>query len=45
MVLKVEAPVKVFGDIHDQYQDLMRFFDLYSEPIQGPGYSLEQCVF
>ena len=28
MVLKVEAPVKVFGDIHGQYQDLMRFFDL-----------------
>ena len=37
MVLKVEAPVKVFGDIHGQYQDLMRFFDLFSAPIQGPG--------
>ena len=37
MVLKVEAPVKVFGDIHGQYQDLMRFFDLYSAPIEGPG--------
>ena len=36
IVLKVEAPVKVFGDIHEQYQDLMRFFDLYSAPIQGP---------
>ena len=37
IVLKVEAPVKVFGDIHGQYQDLMRFFDLFSAPIQGPG--------
>ena len=37
MVLKVEAPVKVFGDIHGQYHDLMRFFDLYSAPIEGPG--------
>ena len=37
MVLKVEAPVKIFGDIHGQYQDLMRFFDLYSAPIEGPG--------
>jgi hypothetical protein len=32
MVLKVESPVKVFGDIHGQYQDLMRFFDLWGEP-------------
>jgi len=37
MVLRVEAPVKVFGDIHGQYQDLMRFFDLFSSPITGPG--------
>ena len=37
MVLKVEAPAKIFGDIHGQYQDLMRFFDLYSAPIEGPG--------
>ena len=41
MVLKVEAPVKVFGDIHGQYQDLMRFFDLYSSPTQGPGGDIE----
>ena len=32
MVLKIESPVKVFGDIHGQYQDLMRFFDLWGEP-------------
>lgn len=32
MVLRVDAPVKVFGDIHGQYQDLMRFFDLWGEP-------------
>jgi len=32
MVLKVDAPVKVFGDIHGQYQDLMRFFDLWGTP-------------
>jgi diadenosine tetraphosphatase ApaH/serine/threonine PP2A family protein phosphatase len=41
MVLRVEAPVKVFGDIHGQYQDLMRFFDLYSAPIEGPGGDIE----
>ena len=32
MVLRVDAPIKVFGDIHGQYQDLMRFFDLWSTP-------------
>jgi protein phosphatase len=41
MVLRVEAPVKIFGDIHGQYQDLMRFFDLYSAPIEGPGGDIE----
>lgn len=32
MILRVDAPVKVFGDIHGQYQDLMRFFDLWGTP-------------
>ncbi|MCQ2818193.1 MAG: metallophosphoesterase [archaeon] len=41
IVLKVETPVKVFGDIHGQYQDLMRFFDLYSAPTTGPGGDIE----
>ena len=41
MVLRVDAPCKVFGDIHGQYQDLMRFFDLYSAPIEGPGGDIE----
>jgi len=41
MVVRVEAPVKIFGDIHGQYQDLMRFFDLYSAPIEGPGGDIE----
>jgi protein phosphatase len=32
MVLKVKAPIKIFGDIHGQYSDLMRFFDLWGAP-------------
>jgi hypothetical protein len=32
MVLKLRAPIKVFGDVHGQYIDLMRFFDLYGCP-------------
>jgi len=32
MVLKLKPPLKVFGDIHGQYTDLMRFFDLWGCP-------------
>lgn len=32
MLVKVDTPVKVFGDIHGQYSDLMRFFDLWGAP-------------
>ena len=35
MVLRVDAPIKVFGDIHGQYQDLMRFFDLWNCPSEN----------
>ena len=37
MVLDVKVPVKVFGDIHGQYQDLMRFFDLWGMPDEDGG--------
>jgi protein phosphatase len=28
----VRAPLKIFGDIHGQYSDLMSFFALYGSP-------------
>lgn len=31
-VLKLKAPVKVFGDLHGQFGDLMRLFDEYGFP-------------
>ena len=35
IVLRVKAPVKVFGDFHGQYQDMMRFFDLWRGPTEA----------
>lgn len=32
MVVAAESPAKIFGDIHGQYSDLMRFFDLWGAP-------------
>ena len=34
-VLRVKVPVKVFGDFHGQYQDMMRFFDLWRGPTES----------
>ena len=31
-VLEVRAPVKIFGDLHGQFGDLMRLFDEYGAP-------------
>jgi diadenosine tetraphosphatase ApaH/serine/threonine PP2A family protein phosphatase len=35
MVLNLRSPAKIFGDIHGQYSDLMRFFDLWGVPCEG----------
>ena len=32
ILLRLRAPIKIFGDVHGQYADLMRFFDLYGSP-------------
>ena len=32
IVLRFDSPAKIFGDIHGQYSDLMRFFDLWGTP-------------
>ena len=32
MILKAKPPLKIFGDIHGQFTDLMSFFSLYGAP-------------
>ena len=37
MVLEVRAPIKIFGDIHGQFPDLMRLFAQYGAPSDMDG--------
>lgn len=32
MVLRLRAPIKIFGDISGSFFDLMRFFDHFKAP-------------
>eukprot|EP01054_Gregarina_sp_Poly1_P002751 Gregarina_sp_Poly_1__2750@NODE_1761_length_3386_cov_65_622175_g1150_i0_p1_GENE_NODE_1761_length_3386_cov_65_622175_g1150_i0NODE_1761_length_3386_cov_65_622175_g1150_i0_p1_ORF_typecomplete_len490_score43_99Metallophos/PF00149_28/1_4e36Metallophos_2/PF12850_7/0_00038_NODE_1761_length_3386_cov_65_622175_g1150_i0691472 len=34
MVIRLRAPIKVYGDIHGQYYDLMRLFGSYKCPVE-----------
>ena len=36
-LLQCSAPIKVFGDIHGQFADLMRLFDQYGAPRREGG--------
>ncbi|EOD40877.1 hypothetical protein EMIHUDRAFT_417293 [Emiliania huxleyi CCMP1516] len=36
-LLRLSAPVKVFGDLHGQYSDLMRLFESYGVPRKEGG--------
>ena len=48
IVLRLNTPIKVFGDIHGQYDDLMRFFELWGEPSENPSRgdinSIDYCI-
>ena len=46
-VLQIRAPVKIFGDLHGQFGDLMRLFDEYGSPSTAGDitYDYENCLF
>ncbi|KAK6926500.1 hypothetical protein RJ641_008219 [Dillenia turbinata] len=43
-VLQLKAPVKIFGDLHGQFGDLMRLFDEYGSPSTAGDIALLHCL-
>lgn len=37
MVINVKYPIKIFGNIHGQYNDLMKFFTVFGRPSEFKG--------
>lgn len=37
MVLHVKYPIKIFGSMHGQYNDLMRYFNVFGRPAEYKG--------
>ncbi|KAG6433133.1 hypothetical protein SASPL_104741 [Salvia splendens] len=44
-VLQLKAPVKIFGDLHGQFGDLMRLFDEYGSPSTAGDISYIDYLF
>ncbi len=45
MVVDVRPPVKIFGDIHGQLQDLLRLFSSHGFPITGSGGDIDIVTY
>ena len=45
VIKDIKAPVKVIGDLHGQFIDLMRFFDIWKPPIDNGDIHAYDYVF
>lgn len=42
---KVNSPIKIFGDLHGQFEDLLKFFQFFKEPSEAINGDINYCDY